>query len=73
MTVNDFYQNGKNITDGSALIDSMSNSSFEGTRGDQIFIGDDATRDRDYAIKYYNNLTSEFVVRYLHSTEQHLC
>ncbi|OQV12253.1 Atrial natriuretic peptide receptor 1 [Hypsibius exemplaris] len=62
LTVTDFFFDGKNYKNGSMLIDSMTNATFEGFRGDEISIGDDQTRDRSYAVKFYDNVTDQFNV-----------
>ncbi|OQV12254.1 Atrial natriuretic peptide receptor 1 [Hypsibius exemplaris] len=66
MTVNDLYEHDGNYTNGSAIIDAITNSTFDGFRGDKISVGEDGARDRDYSVKYYEPTTDQFIVYMLY-------
>ena len=51
-----------NFTNGYEIVARLTNSSFQGVRGNAITIGEDRQRDKNYMVQVYESKSQEFVV-----------
>lgn len=68
--ITDLLEESKDLSDAETIVKRISNSSYRGVRGDIIWMGADGQRDRNYQLKYFNNITEDFEVTVLEKIQE---